>query len=136
MRRILAVGMVVALVAVGFAMASQLPGIGGLLGFMRGGQSLPVLQTGEMPFRYPLRLWREGVEGEVLLRIHVTAVGTVDSVELERSSGHAELDSIALRGARQLRYDPAVEGERPVATWAMLPVRFTRNTDAGSTEGQ
>ncbi|UCC83588.1 MAG: energy transducer TonB [Gemmatimonadota bacterium] len=136
MRRILVVGLLVATAAVGYAVASQLLGVGGFLDRVRGGQRLPVLQSGELPFRYPLRLWREGVEGEVLLRIHVTAVGTVDSVELERSSGHAELDSIALRGARQLRYDPAVEGEQPVATWAMLPVRFTRSTDAGTTEGR
>ncbi len=136
MKRILAVGLVVATVAVGYAVASQLLGVGGLLDRLRGGQRLPVLQAGEMPFRYPVRLWREGIEGEVLLRIHVTTVGTVDSVELERSSGHAELDSIALRGARQLRYDPATEGEQPIAVWAMLPVRFTRSTDTGSPEGE
>ncbi len=136
MRRILMVGLVVATVAVGYAVASQILGVGGLMDRVRGGQHLPVLQASEMPFRYPLRLWREGVEGEVLLRIHVTAAGTVDSVELERSSGHAELDSIALRGARQLRYDPATDGEQPVALWAMLPVRFTRNTVTDSAEGR
>ena len=54
----------------------------------------------------------------------------------EISSGHAELDSIAVRGARNLRYDPATEGEQPVAVWAMLPVRFTRSTAAESTEGR
>lgn len=136
MKRILAVGLVVATVAVGYAVAGQRLGFGGLFDRVRGGQRLPVLQSREMPFRYPVRLWREGVEGEVLLRVHVTALGTVDSVELERSSGHAELDSIALRGARQLRYDPAAEGEQPVAVWAMLPVRFTRSTVTGSTEGR
>jgi TonB family protein len=135
-KRILAVGLVVATVAVGYAVASQLLGDGGLLDRVRGGKRLPVLQSREMPFRYPVRLWREGVEGEVLLRVHVTAVGTVDSVELELSSGHAELDSIALHGARQLRYDPATEGEQPVAVWAMLPVRFTRSSSTGSTEGR
>lgn len=136
MRRILLVGLVLATVAVGYAVASQFLGVGDLLDRVRGGQHLPVLQSSEMPFRYPLRLWREGVEGEVLLRIHVTAVGTVDSVELEQSSGHAELDSIALRGARELRYEPAREGEQPVAVWAMLPVRFTRSTVTGSMEGR
>ena len=132
MKRILTVGLIVATVAVGFAVASQILGGGGL--FRR--QRLPTLQTAEMPFRYPVRLWREGVEGEVLLRVHVTALGTVDSVELEHSSGHAELDSIALHGARQLRYDPATEGEQPVAMWATLPVRFTRDAATGSTEGR
>lgn len=136
MKRVLAVGLVVATVAVGYAVATQFLGVGGFFAGLRGDQSLPALQSREMPFRYPVRLWREGVEGEVLLRIHVTVLGTVDSVELEQSSGHAELDSIALHGARQLRYDPATEGEQPVAVWATLPVRFTRSTETGSTEGR
>jgi TonB family protein len=135
MKRILALGLVVATVAVGYAVASQVLGIG-LLDRVRGGQRLPTLQRGEMPFRYPLALWREGVEGEVLLRVHVTALGTVDSVQLEQSSGHAGLDSIALLGARRLRYEPATEGEQPVAVWATLPVRFTRSTVPGPTEGR
>jgi len=136
MKRILAVGLVVATAAVGYAVASQVLGIGGFLDRLRGGQRLPTLQSGELPFRYPVRLWRDGVEGEVLLRIHVTALGTVDSVELAQSSGHAELDSIALHGARQLRYDPASEGEQPVAVWATLPVRFTRTSETGTTEAR
>ncbi|MGD2152569.1 MAG: energy transducer TonB [Gemmatimonadales bacterium] len=136
MKRTLAVGLVVATAAVGYAVASQVLGIGGLLDRVRGGQPLPTLQSRELPFRYPVRLWRDGVEGEVLLRIHVTALGTVDSVELAQSSGHAALDSIALHGALQLRYDPATEGEQPVAVWATLPVRFTRSTVTGTTEAR
>lgn len=135
MKRSLAVGLLVATLAVGYAVASQLLG-DGLFDRVLGGQHLPVLQSGELPFRYPVRLWREGVEGEVLLRIHVTAAGTVDSVELEQSSGHAELDSIALSGAWQLRYESATESEQAVAMWAMLPVRFTRSRATGSTEGR
>ncbi len=135
MKRTLAAGLLVATLAVGYAVASQLLG-DGLFDRVLGGEQLPVLQSGALPFRYPVRLWREGVEGEVLLRIHVTAAGTVDSVELERSSGHAELDSIALSGAWQLRYDPATEAEQPVAMWAMLPVRFTRANATVSTEGR
>lgn len=134
MKRILALGLIVATVAVGYAVASERLSLGGMLQRLRGGQRLPALQSGETPFHYPAQLWREGVEGEVLLRIHITAAGTVDSVELEQSSGHAELDSIALRGARQLRYHPAVEGEQAVAVWAVLPVRFTRGTVTSSAE--
>jgi TonB family protein len=135
MKRILAVGLVVATAAVGYAVASQVLGVG-LLDRVRGGQRLPTLRSSELPFRYPRALWREGVEGEVLLRVHVTAFGLVDSVELEQSSGHAGLDSIALLGARRLRYDPATEREQPVAVWATLPVRFTRSTVSEPTEGR
>ncbi len=127
MKRLVILGLVVATIAVGYA-ASERLSFGGLLGRFRSGQRLPALRSAELPFRYPLRLWREGVEGEVLLRIHITAAGTVDSVELESSSGHAELDTIALRGARQLTYHPATRDHQPVPAWARLPVRFTRGT--------
>ncbi len=87
---------------------------------------MPALRSKEMPFHYPAHLWRDGVEGEVLLKIHVTEAGSVDSVQLQRTSGHATLDSVALEGARRLVFHPAREGEQAVAVWAQLPVRFQR----------
>jgi protein TonB len=100
------------------------------------GQALPALRSTELPFAYPAKLWRDGVEGEVVLRVHITEAGAVDSVELEQSSGHPELDEIALRGAWELRYNPALDGEEPVAVWAMLPVRFQRRAVSLSPEGR
>ncbi len=90
---------------------------------------LPSLAVKEPPFEYPTELWREGVEGETLLRVHITETGVVDSVMVEASSGHAGLDSAALAAASQLRYHPAREGDRPIAVWALLPVRFKKEPD-------
>jgi TonB family protein len=56
--------------------------------------------------------------------------GRVDSVELERSSGHALLDSLATSGAHELTYHPARRGDEPVGIWALLPVRFSRSAAA------
>jgi len=133
-RRLLVVGLVIASAAVGYAMVGDRLGVDGLFGRFRANQRLPAQRSAESPFHYPLRLWRQGVEGEVLLRIHITEAGTVDSVELERSSGHAVLDSIAMSGALRLDYHPALQGDRPVGVWAMLPVRFTRSRAATSEE--
>ena len=69
-----------------------------------------------------------------MLRVHITESGTVDSVELRRSSGHAELDSIALEGARRLEYHPARRDEEPTAVWAELPVRFERQGVSAAAE--
>lgn len=87
----------------------------------------------EVPVQYPLDLWDQGVEGQTLLRVRITEEGTVDSVEVRRSSGQAAFDSAAVRGARSLRFQPARRGEEPVRVWAQVPVRFSREmTRSGS----
>jgi TonB family protein len=121
------VGLALATVAVGYAAVGERIDLRRFLG-LRTAQRLPALRSGDLPFRYPAVLWQEGIEGEVLLRIHITEAGTVDSVELEQSSGHAVLDTVALKGARQLEYHPALQGEQTVAVWAQLPVRFQRQS--------
>jgi len=125
----------VATAAVAYAAAGERFSLDGLLGRLGSGQSLPSRKSEELPFNYPVELWRASIEGEVVLRIHITAAGAVDSVELEKSSGHDVLDQIALRGARELRYHPAEEEDQPVDVWAMLPVRFQRGSVTTEPEG-
>ena len=125
MKRLVLVALVVAVAAVAYAAAGERLEGNGLLGWLSRGQRLPAMRSQELPFRYPARLWQSGVEGEVVLRVHISEAGAVDSVELETSSGHEELDAIALRGARELDYHPALRGEEPIAVWALLPVRFS-----------
>jgi TonB family protein len=128
-------GLVVATAAVAFAAAAGGFGADGL--FRKRVQRLPALRSQEMPFRYPVHLWRRGIEGEVVLRIHITESGAVDSVELAGTSGHAVLDSIAVAGAGLLKYHPATLGKKSVAVWATLPVRFQRySTTFGQEERQ
>lgn len=132
MKRIVVIALVMAMAAVAYAAGGGRLGADGLFGWLHRGQRLPALRSQELPFRFPARLWRAGAEGEVVLRVHITEAGTVDSVLLEASSGHDELDAIALRGARELEYHPALRGEEPVAVWALLPVRFEgRSVTAG-----
>ena len=125
MKRLVLVALVVAMAAVAYAAAGERLEGNGLLSWLHRGQRLPALRSQELPFRYPSRLWRSGVEGEGGLRVHITEAGAVDSVVLEQSSGNEELDAIALRGARELDYHPALRGDEPVDVWALLPVRFS-----------
>lgn len=89
----------------------------------------------EVPVQYPLELWDQGVEGQTLLRVRITEEGTVDSVEVRRSSGQAAFDSAAVRGARSLRFEPARRGEDAVRVWAQVPVQFDREPVRGGTGG-
>jgi TonB family protein len=78
--------------------------------------------------QYPVDLWDEVVEGEVVVLVHVTPTGGVDSAYIHTSSGHAAFDSAALAGARETRFHPARRGDKRIPMWAKLPVRFVRDT--------
>lgn len=100
----------------------------------RGEMEEPTPLYGEVPVQYPLDLWDAGVEGETLLRVRVTEVGEVDSVEVPRGSGYPALDSAAVRGARELRYTPARVNGRRISVWAKVPVHFRRDDGKGGGE--
>ena len=81
---------------------------------------------GEEPVEYPLTLWDLGVEGETLLRVRVTDTGVIDSIEVAESSGHPGLDAAAVRGVRDLRFQPGRRNGRRTRMWASLPVVFSK----------
>jgi protein TonB len=101
--------------------------LGGILlgsGCSEPAPEVPPRQISESPFHYPEVLWDAGVEGETILEIHVSALGTVDSARIEQTSGHEEFDSAAISGAQRLRFEPARRGEETVAVRVLLPVQF------------
>jgi periplasmic protein TonB len=85
---------------------------------------IPPQQLPGSPFHYPEDLWDAGVEGETVLELHVSEVGQVDSARVERTSGYPAFDSAAVRGARDLRFEPARRGDDSVAVKVLLPVQF------------
>lgn len=95
----------------------------------------PVAISGESPFRFPVELWDQQVEGETVVMVHVTDTGAVDSVYVIGPSGHAGFDSAAVAGAYQLEFAPGRRGDRRIASWVRLPVRFRLpNAESGGTE--
>lgn len=86
----------------------------------------PTPLYGEIPIEYPLDLWDADVEGETTLRVRVTEMGDVDSVEVVQGSGYPAFDSAAVRGALQLRYSPARRRGERISVWAKVPVQFTK----------
>ncbi len=98
----------------------------GRLGQQARGFEPPVVTNSESPVEYPTHLFEQQVEGVVLLRLYVTASGTLvpDSTRIEESSGFPELDSAALRSIGQLQFAPARRDGIPVATAFVQPVHF------------
>jgi TonB family protein len=84
---------------------------------------------GETPIEYPITLWDQGIEGETRLRVRVNEMGTVDSVQVLESSGHAEMDSAAVRGAKDLRFSPGRKNGKRIEVWAEVPVHFSRKPE-------
>lgn len=73
---------------------------------------------------YPLAARRLGVEGRVVLSVHVLADGRCDDVRLARSSGSALLDDSALMTVRRWRFLPATRAGTPVAALVDVPISF------------
>lgn len=86
----------------------------------------PTPLYGSVPIRYPLEMWDQDMEGETLLRVRVSDVGAVDSVEVLESSGYAAFDSAAVAGARDLRFRPARRDGERIDVWATVPVHFSK----------
>lgn len=75
--------------------------------------------------RYPRQAIRAGLQGTVTLRVLVDEQGWPRSVEIERSSGHRELD----RSAREhvlakWRFHPAQRQGRAISAYALVPIDF------------
>jgi periplasmic protein TonB len=91
----------------------------------------PVMLNKELPFRYPPALYAQKVQGNVTLRIYIDRDGSIvpDSTRVAETSGFNALDSAAMKGSRDLRFEPAKTQGIPVPVSILLPV-FFRHPDA------
>ena len=87
---------------------------------------MPVMLNRELPFRYPPALYARKVQGNVTLHIHIDSTGIVwpESTSVVESSGYPGLDSSAVAGSRELRFEPATTKGHPVGVSLKLPVYF------------
>ena len=91
----------------------------------------PVMLNKELPFRYPPALYAQKVQGNVTLRIYIDSNGSIvsDSTRVAETSGFNALDSAAMKGSRDLKFEPAKTRGQPVPVSILLPV-FFRHPDA------
>ena len=98
--------------------------------------ALPVMLNKDLPFRYPPALYAQKVQGNVTLRIYIDSTGKVlnDSTHVAETSGFAPLDSAAVKGSRELRFDPAKLRSAPIGVSILFPV-FFRHPEGGPMPG-
>jgi protein TonB len=91
----------------------------------------PVMLNEELPFRYPPALYAQKVQGNVTLRIYIDRDGQIvsDSTRVAETSGFSALDSAAMKGSRDLKFEPAKTQGQAVPVSILLPV-FFRHPDA------
>jgi TonB family protein len=80
---------------------------------------------------YPSLLRDAGIGGQVRVWLYVDESGAVTDLRIDETSGHQELDAAALRVAGEMAFDPALNGDEPVAVWIALPIAFGRPADEG-----
>lgn len=84
------------------------------------------MALGEPAVEYPPAIFMQGISGTVELRLYVDSAGQVvpESTTVQRTSGHAALDSAALAASPRLRYAPGRRDGRPVAMMFLQPIHF------------
>ena len=86
----------------------------------------PQMLNVDVPFRYPVSLYRQKIQGNVLLRLFVASDGRMvpDSTRIIEPSGYPELDTAALAGSSRLQFRAARLRGTPVAVSLIFPVHF------------
>ncbi len=92
---------------------------------------LPVMLNKELPFRYPPSLYSRKVQANVALRVFIDQQGQIvsESTHVAETSGHASMDSAAVKGSSELRFIPAKTRGQAVSVSILFPVYF-RHPDA------
>jgi protein TonB len=73
---------------------------------------------------YPFASRMRGEQGVVTVRLHISAAGRVEDVEVLRGSGHAALDAAAEQAVRGWRFRPAMQDGLPVPGSIRTSIQF------------
>ena len=72
---------------------------------------------------YPKMGIQAGIEGVVLLKLHLDTTGYVIDIKVIKSLNFV-FDEAAVKAARTCRFTPAKQRDKPVRVWLVYPVRF------------
>jgi protein TonB len=73
---------------------------------------------------YPMASVRAREQGTVVLRVLVGSDGSVQQVDIERSSGHAKLDAAAREAVLRGRFRPVMQDGKAIPAWGLVPIEF------------
>jgi len=94
--------------------------------------SIPTAEIEPKPLELPMPVYPEeatlrGIEGEVYVKVFVSAKGDVTKAIILKDSGkNVGFEEAAMRAARKAKWKPAIskDGE-PVGVWVAYPIKFT-----------
>jgi protein TonB len=73
---------------------------------------------------YPPEAARRHQQGTVVLMLYINGSGTLDKIEIVKSSGFPLLDEAAIREMKQSKFEPAMDGAIPVRSRAQASVTY------------
>ncbi|MDZ7723148.1 MAG: energy transducer TonB [candidate division KSB1 bacterium] len=76
------------------------------------------------PLEYPLGAQMDEREGEVVLAVYISQDSAIKSLEIQSSSGYADLDSAAMEFGRKVKYIPAQKDNAPIPSWTLLRLNY------------
>ena len=74
--------------------------------------------------QYPDLARKAGIEGQVIVHVHISESGEVTETRVLRSLGHSGVDEAAVAAVRSVQWQPARKDGKPVAVWVAVPVLF------------
>jgi bla regulator protein BlaR1 len=89
----------------------------------------PATYNAIRPPRYPTSAIEAKASGDVVLRVLVDREGLPEQVEVESSTGNADLDLAAVTAVRKWKFNPASNGNTPTPTWVLVPINFSLDGD-------
>jgi len=78
----------------------------------------------QAPHKYPPEAARRRQQGVVVLLLYINGSGTLDRLEIVKSSGYPLLDEGAIREMKSSRFQPALDGAIPIRSRAEVTVTF------------
>lgn len=88
------------------------------------GETRTLAYDGSLNLKYPTTSVRQREQGTVLLRVLVDAGGAVQRIEVERSSGHPQLDIAAREAVQRAHFKPVLRNGEAVPAWGLVPIEF------------
>lgn len=73
---------------------------------------------------YPEMAIRIGHEGRAIIRVKIDERGHVLRMLVQQSSGFKACDQSAMQAIRAVKWEPALQRDRPVSVWVSVPVDF------------
>ena len=88
------------------------------------GETRTLAYGGRLDLRYPPVSVRQREQGTVVLNVLVDVDGTVQRIEIARSSGYRRLDDAARAAAERARFLPVLVDGKAQPAWGLVPIEF------------